>query len=97
MTQVAPGQVLPLELTTATTTERPLKVSARLMAPDGTVVATHDRPLQAVDRFGLFVPPGATPGVYTVEMIVYDPDTLIPVPASDGTQAAKVMSVQVVP
>jgi hypothetical protein len=97
MAQVAPGQVLPLDVTTEIATDRPLKLSARLVAPDGTVVATHDRPLRATDRFGLFVPPAAQAGAYTVAMILYDPETLATVAASDGAPAATVMPVQVAP
>jgi len=97
LAQIAPGQVLPIDLNATIATDRPLKLSARLVAPDGTVVTTHDRPLTTTDRFGLFVPPTVPPGAYSVVMILYDPDTLETVATNDGSLAATLMPVQVVP
>ena len=61
---LAAGQVLPLEIMLNTTATRELKLSLRLLDAAGAVVASHDRPLQPQDRYGLFVPPDAAPGSY---------------------------------
>ena len=56
---------------------RPAKVSARLIAPDGTNMWQADRPLTRVDersgvRMGLTVPAKAVPGSYALEIVVYE-------------------------
>ena len=92
---VAPGQVLPLAITVDGSFDRGLKVSGRLQAPDGTVLASHDRVLAPADRFGLFVPPDTPPGTYDVVAIVYDPATMEQVPDVNGAEVVVLTTVRV--
>lgn len=71
---LSPGDVLPVEMAWAGPDDR-FKLSARLLDPQGNVAAALDRPLAAVDRFGLFLPPSAAPGLYTLAAVLYDPAT----------------------
>lgn len=97
---LAPGEVLPVELTLEDTAGRGFdgatKLSARLVTPDGNNIAQQDTtagdgPLE----LALFVPPGATPGSYTLELLAYDAATLAPVPALDGGTQVALTPVQV--
>lgn len=69
-----PGEVLPVELDWTGPTGQ-IKLSARLLNAQGKVAAALDRPLAAAGRFGLFLPPGAPPGPYTLAAVLYDPAT----------------------
>ncbi|MFQ5578954.1 MAG: hypothetical protein ACE5G8_18405, partial [Anaerolineae bacterium] len=68
------------------------KASLRLVGPDGAVVAQKDRallhnwhqgaslwPREEVNEYYLLpLPPDAPPGEYTVQLVIYHPDTLAP-------------------
>lgn len=79
--------------------DKPYKVSARLEDPLGQVVAQDDRRLlsdrhlatpywepgeRARNVYLLSLPVGTPPGVYTLTLRVYDPDSLTPLLARDG-------------
>jgi hypothetical protein len=97
---LAPGEVLPVELTLEDTAGKGFdgatKLSARLVAPDGSTVAQQDT--TAADgllALSLFVPPGAAPGTYTLELLAYDAVTLAPIPAVDGAAQVVLAPVEV--
>ncbi len=85
-----PGDVLPVELDAAAGScgENTLKLSLRLLAPDGAVVAQRDVAAAPGQRLGLLVPPGAAPGAYTLAALLYDPATLAPLPTTAGAELA---------
>ncbi|MFO7632686.1 MAG: hypothetical protein R6W76_09115 [Caldilinea sp.] len=81
---IAPGEVLPVELALTARMESPLKLSVRLLAPDGAVVAQNDVPADPFVKFGLLVPPDAPDGTYTLGAVLYDPATMIELSTLDG-------------
>ena len=78
------GTGLPIEMDWSVQIERNLKVSTRLFSVDGTLVAQQDVPLADTVNITLFVPPDAVPGSYTVQMLVYEDETLEPFLTVDG-------------
>ncbi|MEM7538580.1 MAG: hypothetical protein AAF639_40810 [Chloroflexota bacterium] len=78
------GQVLPMQVQFGGQIKGELKVSLRLVAPDGEKVAQNDRRLMDTLNVGLFVPPHSTAGVYTLAAVVYDPNTLEPLLDMNG-------------
>ncbi len=70
-----PGAVLPIELSLTSLDARPLKLSLRLVTPDGNVIAQNDVPADPAVRAGLLLPPDAVPGEYTLSAVLYDPAT----------------------
>ena len=92
---VAPGQVLPVEMQMVNRTDRALKLSVRLVSPNGEVVAQNDVAVEPAVRLGLFVPPGAAPGDYQLAAVLYDPATLEPVLDRGGNQLGELAPVHV--
>jgi hypothetical protein len=92
-----PGQVLPMTLAATGTLPPGTKVSLRLIDPQGTMVASHDRFLQAQDRLGLLVPPLAKAGTYQVVAVVYNEATLLPLTDRHGATATPLFTVTVGP
>jgi len=89
------GSVLPVELTWAGPLDGTRRLSLRLIAADGTLIAQVDDGLDTVNRIQLFVPPDAAPGDYGLHLMVYNAETLDPIPTADGQQIVQVASVQV--
>jgi hypothetical protein len=93
-----PGADLPIALTVAPLAPMPVnyKISLRLINPGGQRVAQKDRlllhnfhqgtslwPPETVNEYYLLpVPPEASPGVYTVVTVIYQPETLAPLIAA---------------
>lgn len=94
---IAPGQVLPLETKVEGGMNATAKMSVRLLARDGAIVASHDRPVLAADRFGLFVPPTTPPGVYQLVMLVYQPESGAPFANQLGKDTTPLLTVNVQP
>lgn len=91
------GQVLPITLVVTGTLPPGTKVSLRLLDAQGTMLASHDRFLQAQDRLGLLIPPLTLPGAYQVVAVVYDEATLLPLPDRDDATATPLFTVTVRP
>lgn len=89
------GSVLPVELTWEGPLDGTRRLSLRLIAEDGTLVAQVDDGLDTVNRIQLFVPPDAAPGSYGLHLLLYNAETLEPIPAADGQQIVQVASVEV--
>ena len=89
------GSVLPVELTWDGPFDGTRRLSLRLIAEDGTLVAQVDDGLEATMKLRMFVPPDAEPGPYTLNLMVYNADSLDPIPAADGQQIVQVATVQV--
>lgn len=94
---VQPGQVLPLAVEWQGTVPASFKLSFRLLGQDGTVIASHDRPLLPSDRFGLFVPPQTPAGAYALVAVLYDANTLTNQADQTGNEAPVLGTVQVEP
>ena len=94
---VRQGEVLPLQFHVENLAGRPLKLSLRLLDAEGHVVAQNDVPADSGEpvRLGLFVPPGVAPGNYQLAAVLYDPDTLVPVPTQWGADSAALTAVTV--
>ncbi|MFN8490798.1 MAG: glycosyltransferase family 39 protein [Caldilineaceae bacterium] len=90
-----PGEVLPVELTATGRTDSSLKLSARLVNAAGQVVAQNDTGLSEHISLGLFLPPDAQPGAYTLAAVVYDPNTMQPLKDVTGQEMASVATIQV--
>ena len=93
---VAPGGVLPVEMALRPAPDRALKLSVRLLAPDGSVAAQNDIPADAAVRLGLFVPPG-TPGPLTLAAVLYDPADGATLPTRAGEQTGALATIAVTP
>lgn len=93
---VAPGAVLPVEMTLRPDGARALKLSLRLLAPDGSVVAQNDVPVDPAVRLGLFVPPD-TQGPLNLAAVLYDPATGADLPTRTGEQLGTLTGVAVAP
>jgi hypothetical protein len=93
------GEVLPVELTVAENVGHPLKLSLRLAAADGTVVAQNDVPADTGQdvRLGLFVPPATPAGEYKLEAVLYDPADLRPILDRNGEESAQLATATVTP
>jgi hypothetical protein len=85
------GSVLPVELAW----DGPRRLSLRLIAEDGTLVAQVDDGLEALNKIQLFVPPDAVPGTYGLHLLLYDAASFSPIPAGDGQQIVQVATVAV--
>ena len=89
------GSVLPVELAWDGPQDGTRRLSLRLIAADGTLVAQVDDGLDALNRIQLFVPPDATPGAYGLHVMLYNAETLEPITAADGQQIVVVAEVEV--
>ena len=87
--------MLPVELAWDGPFDGTRRLSLRLIAEDGTLVAQVDDGLEATMKLRLFVPPDAEPGPYGLHLMVYNADSLDPIPAADGQQIVQVATVQV--
>ena len=94
--QITPGEVLPVELEIAPPPDRALKLSMRLLAPDGAVVAQNDVPAEPRVRFGLLIPPDVAGGLYTLGAVLYDPATMTDLATKTGAALGEVTQVTVV-
>jgi hypothetical protein len=88
--------VLPVELEVTSHDARPLKLSLRLIAPDGGVVAQNDVPADPAVRLGLLLPPDAAIGAYTLGAVLYDPATGVDLPTREGEQLGRLAMITVV-
>ena len=91
----AVGSVLPVELAWEGPIDGTRRLSLRLIAEDGTLVAQVDDGLDALNSIRMFVPPDALPGPYGLHLMVYDSDSLEPIPTADGQQMVQVATVEV--
>ncbi len=90
-----PGEVLPVELKVTGRVDNSLKLSARLVNGAGQVVAQNDQVLSDHIRFGLFLPPDAPPGPYTLAAVIYDPTNLAPLKDATGNDMATITPIDV--
>ena len=87
--------MLPVELAWDGPFDGTRRLSLRLIAEDGTLVAQVDDGLEALNKIRMFVPPDAVPGPYGLHLMVYNADSLDPIPTADGQQIIQVATVQV--
>ena len=85
-----------MELEIAPPPDRALKLSMRLLAPDGAVVAQNDVPVEPRVRFGLLIPPDVAGGLYTLGAVLYDPATMTDLATKTGAALGEVTQVTVV-
>lgn len=90
LSPIPSGEVLPVELHIEGEWPDKRQVSLRLIASDGAVIASHDRPLAEVIRLGLFVPPETRSGTYRLVAIVYDAEQMVNIAATSGFGADRV-------
>jgi hypothetical protein len=89
------GSVLPVELEWEGPLDGTRRLSLRLIAEDGTLVAQVDDGIDARNDIQMFVPPDAVPGPYGLFLMVYDAETFEPSAAADGQQIVRVATVAV--
>jgi len=80
--QIRSGEVLPVEIHIKGQWPDKRQLSLRLVAPDGAVIASQDRPLAEVMRFGLFAPLATPSGDYQLVAIVYDVERMVNISAT---------------
>ena len=99
LSPVAPGEVLPVEMTTTITAEADapakLKMSVRLVDANGDAIAQRDVTVADHMSLALLVPPDASPGEYTLGAVLYDPATLTPIPDVAGEELGRLATVEV--
>jgi hypothetical protein len=78
------GRPLAVTLTAAGLTDGSLKISARLLDSAGAVIAQQDQDLVQEMRFSLLPDADAPPGSYRLAVVVYEPNTLAPLPDKTG-------------
>lgn len=95
--RVAPGAIIPLQLSFSEHLPQNLKISLRLIAGNHQMLSSHDTALRPAVRAGLFVPPQTPPDTYRIEAVVYDEQTLAPIPDASGREQALLFEIEVAP
>jgi len=90
-----PGEVLPIDMTVEGQTDGSLKMSMRLVDPNGQTVAQHDVTLTPDVKLGLLVPPDSGNGIYTIAAVVYDAVTVEPLLDDSGSQVGGLSEITV--
>jgi hypothetical protein len=93
--QLNPGQAFVVTMAAQVEDGASLKISARLLSPEGTIAAQEDQDLKDNMRFDLGLPSDADPGLYALTVVVYDPATLEPLPDSQGNLSTVLATVAV--
>ncbi len=93
--QAPPGSVLPVELAWQGPIDGTRRLSLRLIAQDGTLVAQVDDGLEVLNTIRMFVPPDAVPGDYGLHLMVYDAASLDPIFSADGQPIVQVTTIMV--
>lgn len=84
LAEVAPGEVLPVELALENRSAEALKLSVRLIDGEGNVFAQNDVAVEPFVRLGLLVPLNVPQGQYTVGAVLYAPESMRDLAARDG-------------
>ena len=95
LTRLSPGQVLPLELEASSQSDRPLKLSLRLVGGDGNVVAQNDVIADGSLRLGLLIPPDTLPGSYTLGAVLYDAETVTDLLTRNGDAMGALTQIEI--
>lgn len=95
LTTTTIAAAFPVQMTWRGRTDGSYKVSLRLISEQGDLVAQQDTPLSEAVNVQLFVPPDATPGAYTLFLLVYVDETLEPVRTVAGIELVPLLPVQV--
>jgi hypothetical protein len=82
--QAIAGTSLFVDVTAAQLENQPLKLSLRLVNGAGEVVAQNDQVFAPTVRFRLPIAADASPGRYQLVAVLYEPETLAPLPTQDG-------------
>ncbi len=90
-----PGEVLPIDMAVAGQIDGSLKMSVRLVDPNGQTVAQQDVTLMPSVKLGLLVPPHGVAGDYTLAAVVYDTNTVEPLLDQTGNQVANLSEITV--
>ena len=90
-----PGEVLPIDMAVEGRADGSLKMSMRLVDPNGRTVAQHDVTLTSDVKLGLLVPPDSEDGVYTIAAVVYDASTVEPILDERGSQVGSLSEITV--
>jgi 4-amino-4-deoxy-L-arabinose transferase-like glycosyltransferase len=85
---IVAGSALPVELILDTEPPDNWNLSVRLIHSDGTLAAQQDVGLRRENRLSLIVLPDIPLGAYTLEAMIYDQETLDPVPNQAGAPQA---------
>jgi hypothetical protein len=89
------GSVLPVELAWEGPIDGTRRLSLRLIAQDGTLVAQVDDGIEVRNQIRMFVPPDAVPGQYGLHLLLYDAESFAPIPAADGAEIVQIAAVAV--
>ena len=89
----SPGEVLPIDMIVEGQTDGSLKMSMRLIDPNGLTVAQQDVTLMPNVKLGLLVPPNSVAGDYTLAAVIYDANTVEPLLDQTGSQVANLSEI----
>ena len=92
---IAPGQSLLVDIAFTGNPEPNAKMSLRLTDAGGKTWAQMDKQVSPQIRFELEVPDDAPVGVYTVDAVLYDGESLAPFPDQDGNTVSTLSSVEI--
>lgn len=95
LTGIAPGEVLPIEFEWAGVLDQNRKISVRLIDHEDAVIASIDRWLTPYDRFGLLVPPTTKTEEFKLSVLLYDAQTLEPIPDLQQTSVVPIVPITV--
>ncbi|MEM7535507.1 MAG: hypothetical protein AAF639_25245 [Chloroflexota bacterium] len=89
------GETLLANLTAEGQVDGSLKISARLVDAHGAMVAQQDKVLSSTMRFTFDIPKGTAPGRYQLLTIIYDPETLQPIPDEENSVATILSEIEI--
>ena len=95
--RVQQGNTLTLALSASGKIDGSAKISMRLVDANGEKIAQQDKALERNMEFALNVPNDLTPDQYDIAVIIYDPETLGPIPDVAGSEIVLLSTVEVVP
>jgi 4-amino-4-deoxy-L-arabinose transferase-like glycosyltransferase len=90
-----PGEPLLVAITADGKVDGSLKLSLRAVDEAGAVVAQLDKPVAANMEFALAIPDDLAPGELTLHAVLYDPETLAPLPDQNGEFSAGLSIIRV--
>jgi len=94
--QVKQGDPLDISLSARGNIDGTTKISMRLLDAEGEKVAQQDRTLERDMLFDMSVPEELPPGRFAIAVLVYEPESLDPIPGMLGNELIPLSMVEVV-
>ena len=94
--QVEQGDSLSIALSASGDIDGATKISVRLLDAEGEKIAQYDQTLEKDMRFALSIPDELTPDRYDIAVIIYEPESLNPIPDLQGNELIPLSAVEVI-